>query len=304
MAPGSPVAAGGVPWRSENGRLVVAVVHRPKYDDWSFPKGSVEDGETPLDGARREVREETGLRVTAGRRLLRVTYRAAGVDKTVDYWAMSAAGSFVANDEVDEIAWLPAESAEQRLSYADDRGLLADLLSCPLRPVTVLLVRHARAGDRSNWAGPDDDRPLDDRGRAEAAALAGSLSAFAPTRILSGAPLRCRQTVQPLADRLDLPMGGAPEFSEDGYAADPATSRARLRELLRGEAVSVVCSQGGVIPELISLVQREAPAVTGVSPTRTSDWPPSRKASVWTLTADSDGSVLSADYYSSFLPPT
>lgn len=302
MAAGSLVAAGGVPWRSEDGRVVVAIVHRPKYDDWSFPKGWLKEAETPLGGAQREVLEETGFHVTVGRRLPTVTYRAVEGDKTVDYWAMAATGPFVANDEVDEIAWLPIDSAADRLSYADDRALLADLVARPPRPVSVLLVRHARAGDRPSWSGPDDDRPLDGRGRDESAVLADAMAAFAPTRILSAAPLRCRQTVQPLADRLGLTVVVAPEFSEEGYAADPAAGRTRLHKLLRGEAVTVVCSQGGVIPELISMVQRDSPAVTGVSPHRTDSWPPARKASIWALSADDAGKAQSADYYGSFLP--
>ncbi len=120
-------AAGCVVWRVGADEPEVLVVHRPRYDDWSFPKGKLEDGEDWLDAAKRELEEETGLTGEIGVALDAVYYvDHKGRQKEVRYWTMRAdAGPFVANDEVDEIAWLTAADAKGRLSYERD-GLLLD----------------------------------------------------------------------------------------------------------------------------------------------------------------------------------
>lgn len=294
------VAAGGVPWRRDDGELRLAVVHRPRYDDWSFPKGKLSYAEPPLRAAVREVTEETGLRLVVGRRLLRTSYESAEGPKTVDYWSMRADGEFVANDETDGLDWLTPEQTLHRLTYADDRALVADLLTVPLEPVRVLLVRHARAGDSEDWSGPDHDRPLDGRGVAEARALAEVLPVFGPDRVVSADPVRCRQTVQPLAERLGLQVGSASEFGEERYAGAPATALAVLATMLNADSVTAVCSQGGVIPDLLELLLASSPPTTGVSLGRRAAQAPARKGSVWALTAR-DGRVVSADYYATFL---
>ncbi len=296
-ATGPLVAAGGVPWRRSGGVLQVGVVHRPKYDDWSFPKGKLNPDELPLVAAVREVREETGLAPALGRRLPRTQYFAGEAPKTVDFWSMAADGAFVANDETDAMDWLSVDEARERLSYADDVALLTDLVSVPVCPVRVLLVRHARAGDRAAWSGPDDLRPLDARGRAEAQSLALALPAFAPQRVLSAGPVRCRQTVAPLAEGLGLRIEDAPEFGEEYY--DRGTARARLRAMLAGEGTTVVASQGGAIPDLMSWLLADRPRTSGVAAARLPYRVPCRKGSVWALSAH-EGGIAAADYYRSF----
>ena len=119
-------AAGGVIWRMSAGAIEVALVHRPKYRDWTFPKGKLELGETDEQAAHREVLEETGFECVLGRELSPVRYRdAKNRVKQVRYWEMTiASGSFLANDEVDELAWLPLAEAGSRLTYAHDADLL------------------------------------------------------------------------------------------------------------------------------------------------------------------------------------
>jgi len=119
-------AAGGVVC-DEEGR--VAIVYRPKYDDWTFPKGKLEPGESEEEAALREVHEETGLDVDLGRELGYVEYTdPKGRPKTVHYWVMNVnGGEFTPNREVSELRWLPLEEAPAQLSYDRDREILGRL---------------------------------------------------------------------------------------------------------------------------------------------------------------------------------
>jgi 8-oxo-dGTP pyrophosphatase MutT (NUDIX family) len=120
-------AAGGIVWRQQNGSCQVLLVHRPKYDDWSFPKGKAEEGEEDLACALREVWEETGLTCDPQDEVGSAFYRdGRGRQKVVRYWAMQPrAGAFVPGDEVDEVAWLGLAAAGSRLSYDHDRDILS-----------------------------------------------------------------------------------------------------------------------------------------------------------------------------------
>ncbi len=123
-------AAGGVVWRAGPAGAEVLLVHRPRYDDWTLPKGKLDRGESFEDGALREVWEETGLRCRLGRELEAVRYRDhKGRPKVVRYWAMEVVEDegLEPNDEVDEIRWVPLADAAALLSYERDRALLAAL---------------------------------------------------------------------------------------------------------------------------------------------------------------------------------
>jgi len=122
-------AAGAVVWRLDgDGELEVLLVHRPRYDDWSFPKGKCDDGEGDRHCARREVEEETGLRGELGRELPPSSYiDGKGRPKVVRYWEMTVTGGeFVPNDEVDRVAWVSLQKAASKLSYRRDVDVLGD----------------------------------------------------------------------------------------------------------------------------------------------------------------------------------
>jgi 8-oxo-dGTP diphosphatase len=126
-------AAGGVVWKtSSKGVIKVLLVHRPRYDDWSFPKGKLDPGETHKHAAVREVREETGLQCRVGAELPSTRYAdRKGRPKRVRYWAMEPLdGAFDVNDEVDEVRWLTLDDARSLLSYRHDRDVL-DALPVP-----------------------------------------------------------------------------------------------------------------------------------------------------------------------------
>ncbi len=124
-------AAGCVLWRRSPRApgLELCLVHRPKYDDWSHPKGKLKHGETPLAGALREVAEETGYGAAPGAELPSVHYLADGRPKEVRYWAAAATtGAFTPSDEVDRILWLAPDAARARLTQPRDRALVDALL--------------------------------------------------------------------------------------------------------------------------------------------------------------------------------
>ncbi|KOT99098.1 DNA mismatch repair protein MutT [Streptomyces sp. NRRL F-5755] len=131
--PEKPIkAAGCVLWRRSpaDGELEIAIVHRPKYDDWSHPKGKLKSDEDWLAGALREVSEETGMRCRPGAELPIVHYPANGRPKEVRYWAAEAvAGEFDPNDEVDRLLWLPPDQARRILTQGRDRELVDALLA-------------------------------------------------------------------------------------------------------------------------------------------------------------------------------
>lgn len=133
-------AAGCVVWRIHSNEFQVLIVHRPRYDDWSLPKGKLDEGEKFLDAAVREVDEETGCTGTIGAELAPVTYvDHKGRSKIVRYWLMEADPSFdnagfVANDEVDELRWSASAAARRTLSYGHDAALVdqaAGIISAP-----------------------------------------------------------------------------------------------------------------------------------------------------------------------------
>lgn len=286
-------AAGAVVWRHApdgSGAVEIAVIHRPKYQDWSLPKGKLDPGETPVLAAVREVAEETGLRCRLGRYLGHVTYPVPGHRKLkrVYYWAAEVIdGVFEANAEVDELVWLRLDQVMDELSYPMDRQVVRAFTRLPAATSTLLLVRHAKAGRRDRFNGPDDQRPLERAGRKQSLALVPNLLAFGANEIFSADPLRCVQTVQPLAEELGVEIGIEPLLSESGYAAAPDLARERARELVSDTAVRVLCSQGAVIPDLMSW-WADRDGVT-LPPAR------NRKGSVWVLSFV-DGRLVAADH--------
>ncbi|MFJ3890399.1 NUDIX hydrolase [Streptomyces rubrogriseus] len=129
----APSTAPAPPGSTASPDLELCLVHRPKYDDWSHPKGKLEPGEDPLAGALREVAEETGYAAEPGAELPTVRYLANGRPKEVRYWAAAATtGAFAPSDEVDRILWLTSQAARTRLTQPRDRALVDALLATRL----------------------------------------------------------------------------------------------------------------------------------------------------------------------------
>ncbi|MBM2617534.1 NUDIX hydrolase [Actinoplanes sp. LDG1-06] len=279
-------AAGGVLVRGGE----VCLVHRPRYDDWALPKGKLDDDEHPLVGAAREVLEETGWEGRVRLGLPQVAYTLPdGTPKTVDYWLMEVVGDggpVQDTDEVDRVEWLPFAEAAERVSYADERALIEHVAALP--PVTdvLVLVRHAHAGERKKWSGNDALRPIDETGQAQAERFALICGPIGAQRLFTATPLRCKQTLEPLAAALDgMPIVVDGAFSEPPEAEEaPAKAKLaaqRLLELRSATSLPVVCSQGKIIPHLLAALRDEADPEPYKTP----------KGDAWLLTW-SDGSLL------------
>ncbi|MFD0684165.1 NUDIX hydrolase [Actinomadura fibrosa] len=280
-------AAGAVLWREGSAGTEVALVHRPRYDDWSFPKGKLDKGEHVLRAAVREIEEETGLVPRLGRRLPTTTYPVEGRTKQVDYWVARAVtqSAFTPNDEVDRLDWLPPAEAERRLSYRHDVDLLREFLRGAPRTWPLIILRHACAGEKRQWREPDELRPLDARGRAEAGCLSGLLHAFGPARPVSSATARCLETVLPYARRVREPISTDPAFTVGETGADQAVNR--LRELVEDGRPTLLCTHGEIVSDLVTGLCKDLGE-------KVPDEPSLRKAEFWVAHIDPSGPSIAA----------
>ena len=225
------IAAGAVVVR----KGAVLLVHRPKYDDWSFPKGKRDPGEDDVVTAVREVAEETGVEVRLGMPLPSTAYvQLDGRTKLVHYWRASVVGdhdvtTYVANDEIDDVAWVPIDEAAGLLSYLRDREVLA-ALETSRKTTPLALLRHAKALSRKKWDGTDPERPLTDEGQAQAKILTTLLAAYGMTRVVTSSSTRCVQTVQPYVDEHVLTASQTVALSEEHVDEDAA--KALIDDLL------------------------------------------------------------------------
>jgi len=250
-----------LPWRRRRGELEVALVHRPRYDDWAWAKGKLEPGEQWPVAAVREVFEETGFQVRLGRTLPSSEYSLldnAGqpTTKRVRYWAAEVVGGDgTLVNEIDEVAWLDVSAAAARLSYDRDHDQLRALVRADidgtLTTWPLVIVRHARSRSRSAWSDADPLRPLDARGRERADALIPMLAAYGVTRVVTSPSLRCLDTVLPYAVAAGQHTHLKAGLSEEGFAERPDRAPRHLTRLLERGNAAVVCSHGPVLPVLL-----------------------------------------------------
>ncbi|ADB30070.1 NUDIX hydrolase [Kribbella flavida DSM 17836] len=258
--PATVIAAGGVVWRDRRGTREVLLVHRPRYDDWSLPKGKLAGGEHVLVAARREIEEETGHRVLLGPPLgvQRYDVRKNGstVPKLVHYWSAEVTTGaddeprFEPNDEIDRLEWLTVDKAARRLSYPRDVTILDQLDAVTPVESSLVLLRHTEAVKRKEWDGKDTVRPLTRTGRATAERLVDVLGALGVNRVLSSDAERCATTVAPYAAALGRRIHLHPEISERGFEADPTALNGLCRQVWKPGRVTVVCSHRPVLPAL------------------------------------------------------
>jgi phosphohistidine phosphatase SixA/8-oxo-dGTP pyrophosphatase MutT (NUDIX family) len=258
MAPESPddvrdpdvLAAGAVVVRKGK----VLLVHRPKYDDWSFPKGKQDPGEHEVTTAVREVLEETGVEIRLGMPMPPMAYvQFDGRAKLVRFWRGHVVGdhdvsSYAPNAEVDQVAWVPRDETGDLLTYERDSSLLASLEETRSSTPLVLL-RHAKALSRKKWSGDDPERPLNDEGQAQAAAVSPVLAAYGVTRVVTSSSTRCVQTVQPYVDEHVLTPSHTVALSEEHV--DRHAVHRLLDDLMEDPEPTVLCTHRPVLPVLL-----------------------------------------------------
>ena len=253
------LAAGALVWRLKNDKLQVLVVHRPRYDDWSFPKGKAEPGESMVLTAIREVAEETGRQIVLGRYLGKARRRlVSGRKKRTLYWAaqvlpesgpgegLRAAVKPASKREIDKVRWWKVKKAACKLTHADDKRLLARLVdwyeSGQLQVHSLVLVRHAKAVSRATWGygiNSEITRPLVmGRGQAQARDVAALLSAYGVGELVSSPWRRCVDTLAPYAHGCGLDLRSDEAFTEVSALMAPELMQASFRDLLeRGSAL-------------------------------------------------------------------
>lgn len=255
-------AAGGVVWRLVEGKLRVLLIHRTKYRDLTLPKGKVDPGETLAETAVREIREETGIRVSLGVPVGVSRYRMpSSRTKIVHYWAAEATdaavrtSSFVPNKEVAAIEWVSLKKARKNLSYPvdieilDEFHRLVDEGALPTFPIVVL--RHAKARSRDDWEGADEARPLTTRGRRQAQAIVGPLLAFGVRRVVSSPAERCVRTATPIAQALGQRIDLSEAISQDAWEQGRADARSVVGQRVRSRKPVVLTSHGPVLPDIL-----------------------------------------------------
>ena len=248
-------AAGALLWRENSElKIEIALIHRPRYDDWSLPKGKLEEGETSLLCAFREVIEETGITPTFGRELGSVEYKEPAGLKRVKYWSARApynSEKFVVNEEVDEIKWLNPDEAHSLATHESDRTIIENFLALEPRTDTLIILRHTKALERGDWDGDDSKRTLDERGLQQSERLIQHLQPFAIDEIYSSDYTRCVQTVTPLGQSRELSITQIPNLNEETFLHDPERAISFANAVKQDEKNILICSHNPVIPTMV-----------------------------------------------------
>jgi 8-oxo-(d)GTP phosphatase len=285
-------AAGAVAWRPGPDGPLMALVHRGRYDDWSFPKGKREPGEHLLLTAVREVAEEARTQVVLGRPLGVSVYTVNGRQKQVDFWAGRADGppSAGPGDDVDAVDWLAVHAVRQRLSHDREIRLLDEFLAAPVRTVPLILVRHASAGQKLPDPAADRDRPLDAAGAAAARELARLLACFGRCNVFSSATERCLATVRPYAAAVGTQVRAEEAFTiVAGHRPSDEAAARRAAAIAAAGQPAVICAHREDLPVLLATVCGSL----GAPPPEGAQLP---KGSFWVLHR-ADGSLISAEQH-------
>jgi 8-oxo-(d)GTP phosphatase len=258
-----PLTEAEIHFRAVITQLEVCLVHRPKYDDWSWPKGKLEEHESSRHAAIREMEEETGVPVALGPSIGEVEYplNAEGKNakhtktntvytKHVSYWMAHPLSDEAAQQrrhtvgiikrakpsEIDEVKWVTIPNARKMLSHPLDRDILDQFVDRiqegALMAHELIIVRHGKAVARKRWNGEDADRPIIPRGAAASFALNQELGCFAPQRLASSPWIRCMETLEPYAWHTGLEVTPLPALTEDAFAENPEAAWQCISEII------------------------------------------------------------------------
>jgi 8-oxo-dGTP diphosphatase len=259
--PGEAVAvtaAGAVPWRINQGKLEVLLIHRPRYDDWSWPKGKIDPGETIPECAVREVEEEIGLVAPLGIPLPPIHYHVAAGLKVVHYWAVDVDGAALLPDgrEVDSIMWCPPEKAIRLLSNPGDVEPLQHVVDAhdrgELQTWPLLIVRHAKAKPRSSWTKAEGDRPLAATGTRQAQAVGRLLRSWKPGHIVSSPWRRCVATIAPYAKAAGAKVKLQEALTEHRHSRSPHKTAGVVEALFDKQRPVALCTHRPALPTVFA----------------------------------------------------
>lgn len=266
-------AAGALLWREVDGELSVALIHRARYDDWSWPKGKQDPGETLPETAVREIAEETGLKIRLGVPLHVAKYTVGkGEPKEVHYWAARvsdkalAASNFEPSEEVASVEWRKPAEARKLLTYVFDQQVLDQLVDLHakkmLQTKPVIVLRHAKATPRGDWKGgkglDDGHRPLLPAGHAQAGALKPLLAAFGIKRLITSPWARCYATLEPFAKARRLKLIERHQLSEFGNAKGPKRTANVVSDVIEDGRAAVICSHRPALPTVLEKLAEHA----------------------------------------------
>ena len=255
------LAAGALVWRkSKEKKIEIAVIHRPKYNDWTIPKGKVELNESSIACAYREVIEETSLETEFAMYLGEVKYQSLDGPKQVSFWSAQVVkeNTFTSNSEVDEIKWVEAAKAAKFLSLESDKEILSKFNKLKYESKPLVLLRHAKALSRDEWQGDDDDRPLDSLGQMQAKRLLSIYQAFNLEQIHTSDAIRCYDTVEPMAKALGLRLEVSNKLSESAFKKDKEDAFDYARDLIKSDKRALLCSHNPILPKVLNKLTKKS----------------------------------------------
>jgi len=257
------IAAGAVLWRKNSDKeLEVLIVHRPRYDDWSLPKGKVESYEELITCAYREVMEETGFDVQFGPFISEIEYFVPEGLKRVSYWAARVINPdhhFTPNSEVDQIIWIGVEEAIQQVSRESDREVLEQFINVPYDSYPLIFLRHGKALARDQWNGDDEDRPLDLLGQQQSKRMLSMYQMYGLKQVHTSDALRCHDTVYELARGLDVDLTVTTAVSEYTWKKPKGKEKAKeyVKELVKINEPILLCSHNPVLPRMLEKLTKK-----------------------------------------------
>jgi 8-oxo-(d)GTP phosphatase len=255
------LAAGAVLWRkSEKKKIEVLIIHRPKYDDWTFPKGKAEIGEPLIACAYREVLEETNIETAFGPYLGEVEYLTNDGKKKVSFWSAKVVKEkdFKPNTEVDQLKWVEVTKVKELLTLDTDRKILEQFLQIEPDTKPLILLRHAKAVTRDEWQGEDDDRPLDSYGQNQAKRLLAMYQVFNLEQIHSSDAVRCYDTVVAIAKGLSIKLEVTGKLSESTFKKDKEKAFDYAKDLIKLNESVLLCSHNPILPKMLNKLTKKS----------------------------------------------
>jgi 8-oxo-dGTP pyrophosphatase MutT (NUDIX family)/phosphohistidine phosphatase SixA len=259
------VAAGAILWRKEKNTLKVLLIHRGRYDDWSWPKGKLDKGEGISEAAVREIKEETGIKISLGPKLFESKYTLAnGSKKIVHYWSAKVSDSalknqkFTPDEEVSSFKWVSVSEAKKMLTYEHDNDPLEVLVQLDqadsLDTRSIIILRHAKATPRDQWKKGEATRPLLPEGLIQAAGLATTLKAYSPKLVVTSRWKRCMDTVLPYLNKHKSKLLERSQLSELGAKNGPKRTIKLVRKLVDTGKSVVICSHRPALPTIVKAI--------------------------------------------------